>query len=72
MVAQGERGFDIVSYDALMACPGYEHDGTSYNAILEPACAHCRFSWWAHKREGRPHPPKSPPLKDEVAPVPIR
>lgn len=49
---------------AVETCPGYEHQPYCMDALGQPRCVHCAWSWGSHRRYGRPHPPEEPPYYD--------
>jgi hypothetical protein len=52
---------------AVSTCAGWEHDpeAPSMDALGQPRCIHCGWSWRAHREHGRPHPPSPPPDYDD-------
>jgi hypothetical protein len=53
---------------AVERCPGWSHpDGClAMDALGQPRCNHCGWSWGAHRTYGRPHPPSPPPDYDDA------
>lgn len=52
--------------EAVESCPGWK-DG-AYSALAEPRCAICGYSWYTHRRLGRPAPEQRPPDADDTTP----
>lgn len=54
---------------AVETCPGWEHDSSleypAMDALGQPRCHHCGWSWGSHQRYGRPHPLSPPPDYDD-------
>jgi hypothetical protein len=51
---------------AVETCSGWQHDpdGKAMDALGQPRCDRCGWSWGAHRSYGRPHPPAPPPDYD--------
>jgi hypothetical protein len=55
---------------AHTTCPGWRHEGTwSYDALGQPRCCNCGYSWYTHKNLGIPHPSEPPPDADLDGPL---
>lgn len=51
---------------AVESCHGYRYHPDSCDALGEPRCADCGWSWHAHGEFGRPRPDVEPPhVSDE-------
>ena len=53
---------------AVETCSGFKHGGEHerwYDALGEPRCAECGWSWGSHGRYGRPRPDQAPPDADD-------